>query len=55
MIPLVRDVRIFVNSVNRAVDVMRSTGINASYDKTEEGNEIILTVRIPKNTVSAAK
>ena len=46
--PLVRDVRIFVNSVNRAVDVMRSTGINASYDKSDSETEIILTVRIPK-------
>ncbi len=48
IIPLVRDVRIFVNSVNRAVDVMRSTGINASYDTLEADNEIVLTVRIPK-------
>ena len=49
VVPLVRDVRIFVNSVNRAVDVMRSTGINASYDKQDAEHEIILTVRIPKN------
>ena len=45
---MVRDVRIFVNSVNRAVDVMRSTGINASYDKQDSETELILTVRIPK-------
>jgi len=48
IIPMVRDVRIFVNSVNRAVDVMRSTGINASYDKQDSETELILTVRIPK-------
>lgn len=48
VVPLVRDVRIFVNSVDRAVDVMRSTGINASYDKQDSETEVILTVRIPK-------
>ncbi len=50
---LVRDVRIFVNSVNRAVNVMRKTGINASYDRHDGEDEIILTVHIPKNVATA--
>ncbi len=46
--PLVRDVRIFVNSVNHAVDVMRKTGINASFNRHDSESEITLTVHIPK-------
>ncbi len=50
---LVRDVRIFVNSVSRAVNVMRKTGIDASYDRHDGEDEIILTVHIPKNVATA--
>lgn len=46
---MVRDVRIFVNTVNRAVDMMKSSGIPASMERSETGDYIQYVVRIPTN------
>ncbi|MDR1735302.1 MAG: ParB/RepB/Spo0J family partition protein [Oscillospiraceae bacterium] len=43
-----KDVRLFLNTVNRAVDVVRRAGIPANLDKEEVGDEIILTIKVPK-------
>lgn len=45
---IVRDVRIFVNTINKAVDTMRLSGINAIAKKLETDNYIEYTVKIPK-------
>ncbi len=47
---MVRDVRIFVNTVNRAVDLMKSAGIPASVERREEGEYLEYLVRIPTNS-----
>lgn len=47
-LPLVRDVRLFLNTVNNAVDTMRRSGIDASAEKTETEEFIEYVVRIPK-------
>lgn len=46
---IVRDVRIFVNTINKAVDTMRLSGINAIAKKQETEEYIEYTVKIPKN------
>lgn len=46
--PLVRDVRVFFNTVNHALDIMRRGGISASSQRREEGDFIEYVVRIPK-------
>ena len=43
-----RDVRIFVNTVNRAIETMKASGINAVSNKTETDEYIEFTVKIPK-------
>ncbi len=48
-VPLVRDVRLFFNTVNHAVDTMRRSGIEASAEKIETESYIEYHVRIPKN------
>ena len=45
---LIRDVRIFYNTVERAMDVMRRAGYSISAEKTEYDDYTILSVRIPK-------
>ena len=45
---LVRDVRLFVNTINRAVDVMRSQGLNARSSQKETEDYIEYLVVIPK-------
>ncbi|MBQ6626769.1 MAG: ParB/RepB/Spo0J family partition protein [Ruminococcus sp.] len=45
---VVKDVRIFVNTINKAVDTMRMSGINATSSKNETDDYIEYTVKIPK-------
>ena len=43
-----RDVRVFFNSVNHQLELIRSAGIDAGSEQRETEQEIILTIRIPK-------
>jgi ParB family chromosome partitioning protein len=43
-----KDVRLFLNTVNHAVDLVRRAGIPADLDRAEVGDEIILTIKVPK-------
>lgn len=52
---IVRDVRIFVNTIAKAVDTMRLSGINAVAKKAETEDYIEYTVKIPKNEATAHK
>lgn len=45
---VVKDVRLFVNSINKAIKVMKGSGINAKSTKEEDENFIKYTVTIPK-------
>ncbi len=46
---VMKDVRLFVNTLNRGVNVMRQGGIEAGLSKSETEDEFIFTVRIPKS------
>lgn len=48
--PLVKDMRLFFNTLNHAVETMRSSGIAAQIQQTERDGFMELTVRIPKMT-----
>lgn len=56
-VKLFKDVRIFVNTLNHAVDTMRKAGIDADSAKSETDEYIEYIVRIPKtgNCVIKAK
>lgn len=45
---IVRDVRIFVNTINHALDVMRGSGIPAESSRSESERYIEYHIRIPK-------
>lgn len=49
---VIKDVRIFINTINKAVDTMRLAGINAVSKRAENDDYIEYTVRIPKNISS---
>ena len=53
--PLVRDVRVFFNTVNHALDIMRRGGIPAESHRRDGEDYIEYVVRIPKAPVSATK
>ena len=44
-----KDLRLFLNTINHAVDTMRNSGIDAEVDRTEDDAEIRMTISIPKN------
>ena len=46
---LMKDVRLFMNSLDRSVGMMRSGGIDAGLSRDETEEELVITVRIPKN------
>lgn len=46
---LVRDVRLFVNSVNHALDIMRQAGIEAESIKRETEDATEILIRIPRS------
>lgn len=45
---LMKDVRLFLNTLDRSLSLMRSGGIDADLDRQETEDAVILTVRIPK-------
>lgn len=51
--PLVKDVRVFFNTVNHALDIMRRGGIPAESKRREDGDYIEYVVRIPKQPAVA--
>ena len=44
----IRDVRLFLNTVNRSLAVMQSAGVDARCGREETDSEITLTIHIPK-------
>lgn len=50
VVKIFKDVRIFVNTFNKAIQTMKDAGINAESDKTETEEYIEFRVRIPKDT-----
>ena len=45
---IVRDVRLFLNSVNHSLELVRGAGIDAVSEQEETDSEIVLTIRLPK-------
>ncbi|MBQ9228064.1 MAG: ParB/RepB/Spo0J family partition protein [Eubacterium sp.] len=48
VVKIFKDLRIFVNTVNRAIEAMKASGIDAETDKTETEEYIEFKVKIPK-------
>ncbi len=45
---ILRDVRLFLNSVNHSLELVRGAGIDAKAEQEETDSEIVLTIRLPK-------
>lgn len=52
---VVKDVRIFVNTINKAIDTMKLAGIDAQTDKIDTDNFIEYKIRIPKKQTTNNK
>lgn len=45
---VLKDVRLFLNTLTRGMNLMQQSGIDAQYGRDETEEEIILTIKIPK-------
>ena len=45
---ILKDVRLFLNSVDRGLRLIREAGVDAATERTDTDDEILLTIRIPK-------
>jgi hypothetical protein len=45
-------VRLFCNTVDRAVQLMRESGLQARMERRQEGEDLILTVYVPAAVIS---
>ncbi|MGI6029035.1 MAG: ParB/RepB/Spo0J family partition protein [Candidatus Heteroscillospira sp.] len=46
---ILKDVRVFLNSLNRALELMQRGGIEAKVDREDREQELLLTIRIPRS------
>lgn len=46
---VIKDVRLFLNTIARGMDMMHQSGIMAEYGKAETDTDIVLTIKIPKS------
>ena len=55
IIPVIKDVRIFYNTINNAVKVMQKAGVQAKVQKEETGEYVKYVIKIPNNTAERKK
>lgn len=48
---IVKDLRVFVDTVTQATELMKLAGIKATTNMKEDGEELVYTIRIKKKTV----
>ena len=46
---IIKDIKIFLNSLSRSLELMKQGGINVGLDKVETNTDLTLTISIPKN------
>lgn len=49
---VIKDVRLFLNSVSRGMETIRRAGVDARCNKEESDEEITITIQIPKRKAS---
>ena len=47
---VIKDVRLFLNTVTRGLSMMKTAGVDANCERRETDDSILLTIRIPKQT-----
>ena len=51
---ILKDIRIFYNSIDKAVDIVRQAGIDIESEREEGDDEAVLTIKIKKKAKSAS-
>ena len=50
---IIKDVRLFLNSVDRGMETIRRAGVDARFDRRDSEEEITITIQIPKQKASS--
>ena len=45
---IIKDVRLFLNSVSRGMETIRRAGVDARFDRQDSEEAITITIQIPK-------
>jgi len=48
----IKDIRIFVNTIKQAIEIMKQSGVNAKAAQIDRGEYIEFVVRVPKNNMA---
>ena len=51
---VIKDVRIFLNSIRRQLGIMQRAGVDAAVEREETDDEIRMTIRIPRRAAETA-
>ena len=51
---VIKDVRIFLNSIRRQLGIMQRAGVDAAVEREDTDDEIRMTIRIPRRAVETA-
>lgn len=46
---VIKDVRLFLNTITHSLDIMRSAGVDAQFCREDSEQEILLTIHIPRS------
>ncbi len=46
---IIKDIRLFLNSIKRSMETMRLAGVDARCERQESDDEIVMTIHIPKH------
>ena len=49
---IIKDVRLFLNSITKGLNLMKSAGVDANCDRQDTEDSILLTIKIPKQARS---
>lgn len=52
---IIKDVRIFLNSIRRQLGIMQRAGVDASVERADSDEEICVTIRIPRQAKNGIK
>lgn len=52
---VVKDLKIFLNTIDKALETMKLSGIDAQTQMNEEEDEVVYTIRIPKKSAYSEK
>ncbi len=50
-IPIIKDIRLFYNSLDRAIEIVRSAGVDARSTRKEDDEGVTIEIRIPYSAV----